>query len=200
VALAALVGSLVMTVAVLPPNEPMLRRRLVAWARGCLVLLLLAGASELLLRAQVMVGGTLAAAVAAAPLVLSRTHFGTIWTWRAAALALLFVLVGYSGRAARVAACGVGFGVTLTTTLAGHAADQGDLSLAALSDWLHVSAAAAWTGGLFCLAAFVLRGARGWPRERLGVLMRRFSRLAGWCLLAVVMSGVYNAAASAKWP
>jgi putative copper export protein len=83
--------------------------------------------------------------------------------------------------------------VALTTTLAGHAADRGDLSANAAIDWLHVVAATVWTGGLFCLAVVVLREVRRWPPARLALALRRFSMLAGVCLVAVVASGVFNA-------
>ncbi len=54
-------------------------------------------------------------------------------------------------------------------------------------------AAAAWTGGLIALALVVFRPDTGLPRASLGVLARRFSRLAGACLLAVTATGAYNA-------
>ena len=182
-----------MMAAVLPPDEPKLRRRFVTWSRVCLVLLIVADVGELLVRSQSMAGGDLASALAAAPLVMTRTHFGTVWMWRAAVIVPLFLLMGATGRAAHLATCGLALGVALTTTLVGHAADQGDLSLAALVDWIHISAAAAWTGGLLCLAGLVLREVRQWQHEPLAMLLRRFSSLAGWCLLAVVASGIYNA-------
>ena len=191
--LAALVGGLVMAVVVLPPGDGALGRRLTSWSRSWVGLLLVTSAGELLLRAGTMAGGGLAAGLTAAPAVLARTHFGTIWSARAGALILMLVLVGCSGRAARTAACGAAFAVTLTTSLVGHAADRGDLSPIALIDWLHVTAAAAWTGGLFFLAAVVLGEARTWPRARRLALLQRFSTLAGGCLVAVVASGIFNA-------
>jgi putative copper export protein len=193
VALAALVGGSVMAVVVLPPDAAALHRRLARWSRICVVLLLVASAGELLLRARTMTGDGFAAALAVTPAVLTRTHFGTVWSMRAIALALLLLLAGGSSRAARTAACALALGIALTTSLVAHAADQGDLSLTALIDWLHVAAAGAWTGGLFCLAGLVLRDARGWPPACLAALLRRFSILAGWCLAVVVASGIYNA-------
>jgi putative copper export protein len=157
------------------------------------VLLLVTSASELLLRAGTMAGGGFAAALAAVPAVLTRTHFGTVWIARLAALVVLLVLVGRSSRAARTVACGAAVALAFTTTLVGHAADRGDLSPTALVDWLHVTAAAIWTGGLFCLAGVVLGEARRWPRPRLTESLRRFSTLAGVCLVTVVASGVFNA-------
>jgi putative copper export protein len=92
-----------------------------------------------------------------------------------------------------VTAAAVALGVALTTSLVGHAADHGDVSLPVLIDWLHVAAAATWTGGLFCLSALVLPETSRWPREQLAALLRRFSRLAGLSLGVVVVSGIANA-------
>jgi len=39
----------------------------------------------------------------------------------------------------------------------------------------------------------MLGRAREWPSALLGRLMRRFSQIAGWCLLAAFLSGTYNA-------
>src|SRR5262249_32159682 len=60
-------------------------------------------------------------------------------------------------------------------------------------DWLHVLAGSAWAGGLICLGLVIAAPARAWPVDVVGAAIGRFSRLAGWCLLAVVLSGVYNA-------
>jgi putative copper export protein len=182
-----------MAVVVLPQGDGALDRRLTSWARFWVALLLVTSAGELVLRAWTMAGGGIAAGLAAAPAVLARTHFGTVWSARAGLLVLLLMLVGRSGRAARTVACGAALAVALTTALVGHAADRGDLSPIALIDWLHVTAATAWTGGLFLLAAVVFGEARTWPRARLLALLRRFSTLAGCCLAAVVASGMFNA-------
>jgi copper resistance protein D len=192
-ALAALVGGLAVAVTVLPPGLTTLRRRLTAWSRASVGLLLVTSAAELLVRARTMAGGDLGSALRAAPVVLSRTHLGLVWTVRAGTLVALLALIGRSGRAAQVVASAAALGVALTTSLVGHAADHGDLSLPALIDWLHVAAATTWTGGLFCLTALVLPEASQWPREQLAALLRRFSTLAGLSLGVVVASGIFNA-------
>jgi putative copper export protein len=192
VALAALVGGLVMATAVLPTG-PTLWRRTAAWTRASAVLLVVASAGELLLRARTMTGGGFADALRGAPVVLARTHFGLVWAVRAGALVVLLALIGRPSRAARTAACILALGVALTATLVGHAADRGDLSLPVLIDWLHVVSATTWTGGLFCLAVIVLPGAVRWPGEQLAVMLRRFTRLAAWSIGLVVATGVYNA-------
>ena len=193
VALAGLIGGLAVRVIVLPPDVPLLERRLGRWTQVCTLLLLVAGVTQLLLRARTMAGGDLAATLSSAPLILKQTHFGTVWSIRGVVLVLLLGLAGRSGRTKTRVAYALSLVVALTTTLAGHAADRGDLSANAAIDWIHVAAATTWTGGLLCLAAVVLRMARTWPRERLTTLLRRFSALAAWCLGVVVASGIYNA-------
>jgi copper resistance protein D len=193
VGLAALLGGLVLAGIVLPPGDEVMERRLVAWGRSCIVLLLATSGAELVLRAWTMAGGDLTSGLAAVPTVLTRTHFGAVWIARGLALLVLLVLVGRRARAARVAALGAGLAIAFTTTLVGHAADRGDLSVMTLIDWLHVVAATVWTGGLFCLAVVVLRDARRWPRARLSLALGRFSTLASVCLVCVIASGMFNA-------
>jgi putative copper export protein len=189
-ALVALVGSPVLAGIVFPADAPeSLRRLLARWTVSAVTILLLASAGELVLRARTMSGGDLSTALAAVPTVLAHTHFGTVLIARAVALGILVVAAGRRGPLASGATLCLALAVALSTSLMGHAADQGDLSVAVLNDWLHVSAAAAWIGGIFCLAVLVLPG---WPRDRLEELVRRFSMLAGWCLAAVVASGIYN--------
>jgi putative copper export protein len=196
VALATLVGGLVVELVVLPHSTPVVdgaRRRLRRMAVLCLVVLLATTAADLVTRAQTMAGGALPAAIAALPAVLMHTHFGAVWIARFALLALALVLARGRSRALRVASLGLALAIALTTTLTGHAADWGDLTLSAGIDWVHVVATTAWTGGLIALALAVLREARHWPLGLLGGCMRRFSRLAGCCVAAVLATGLYNA-------
>jgi copper transport protein len=73
-------------------------------------------------------------------------------------------------------------------SLSGHsAADAGSSSLSELADWLHLSAAALWVGGLVQLAFVV------WPLEpglrRQAFL--RFSRLATVLIVVLLGAGIY---------
>ncbi len=195
-ALATLVGGLVVDLLVLPRQAPALsgaRRRLTRLGVICLLVLVVTSAGELLGRAQTMAGGDLASAIAAVPAVLMRTHFGAIWIARFVVLALALLVSLWTFRVARAASVLLALAVTLTTCLTGHAADWGDLTLSAGIDWVHVVAVSAWTGGLIALALAVLGEGRQWPLALLALVMRRFSRLAGLCLLAVLLSGSYNA-------
>jgi putative copper export protein len=196
VALATVVGGLVVELVVLPRATPVVdgaRRRLRRLGVLCLVVLLATTAADLVTRAQTMAGDALPAAIAALPAVLMHTHFGAVWIARFALLALALVLAGGSSRALREASLGLALAIALTTTLTGHAADWGDLTLSAGIDWVHVVATTAWTGGLIALALAVLKEARQWPPGVLGGCMRRFSRLAGFCVIAVLATGLYNA-------
>jgi copper resistance protein D len=206
-ALAALIGGLSLDLLVLPREPPEVapvRRRLRRVGAVCLAILVVTSAGDLVTRAETMAGGGLANAVQAIPAVLAGTHFGWIWIARFAALALAIPACFIDVRAARVAGLLLAVAVAATTSLTGHAADRGDLTVASALDWLHVLSTAAWTGGLLCLAIAVLGAASTWPRALLGAVTRRFSRLAALCLLAAVITGSYNAwaqlpAVSALW-
>jgi uncharacterized membrane protein len=62
-----------------------------------------------------------------------------------------------------------------------------------LSVWLHLTAMAAWLGGMVFLAAVVLPILRAGPREQLGAFMARAAprlRAVGWaCLILLGVTG-----------
>jgi putative copper export protein len=149
-ALAVVIGGLALA-ALMPPGLKELaaaRTLLWQWVIAAAAVVLLTSAAELVTRSLAMTGGTLATALAAVPTVLARTHFGRIWIARGLLLAALLLGIARARRALPVSLAAA---VALTTSLTGHAADRGDVSLAVAVDWLHVLAASAWTGGLVCL-------------------------------------------------
>jgi len=195
-ALAGLIGSLVIDLFVLSDGAAEVHAARVQGRRvvlACIALLLATTAAGLAIRARTMAGGDLAAAVAAIPAVLLRTHFGTIWLLRSAALVSALGCALGRSRPARALTLALALGVALTTSLTGHAGDWGDLSASAGVDWVHIAAGGAWAGGLLCLGFVARAGISAWSMAALGVVIGRFSRLAGWCLLAVIVSGAYNA-------
>jgi len=195
-ALATFVGGLVLEVIVLPRDlsrSSPERERLRRLGTICLVVLIATTGVELMARARTMAGGDLATAISSIPLVLTRTHFGTIWIGRFVVLALVLLASRIRGPVAREASLVLALALAATTSLTGHAADRGDFAPSVAIDWIHVMAVSAWAGGLLCLALCVLGPARHWPITLLGRVMRRFSRLAGLCLLAAVVTGSYNA-------
>lgn len=172
---------------------PIARARLRRWSTVCFGVLLLATLVELVTRTQAMSRASLAAALAAVPAVVARTHFGTIVGARAVAVALAMLLSVAGAPAPRALCLLLALGIALLTTLAGHTAEWGDLTLSVAADWLHAVAASAWTGGLIGLALVVFRFKPAWPPESLIPLARRFSRLSGACLVAVILTGSYTA-------
>jgi copper resistance protein D len=194
-ALAGLIGSLVVDLIIWPPgiaDGADLRAWLRRWTLLSLILLTIATAGELVIRTQTMVRSDLTAAVEATPAVLRQTHFGALWIARFLALALSMVVLAQASRAARTVLLALALGVALTTSLTGHAGDWGDISFSAGIDWLHVVASTTWAGGLIYLA-FVGRRVASRDAATLSAVGRRFSRLAGGCLVAVIASGSYNA-------
>ena len=194
-AVAALLGAVVLDVVVLPPTSPELsgaRRRLGRWTTASAVMVLLASVASLMIRASTMAGGRPDLVFAALPIILARTHFGTIWCARLLAAGAFVLVWQLPFRSARVVGLALVLGIALTTSLTGHAADWGAITVRVFADWVHVTSSAIWVGGLFGLAAIVLRAARTWPAPVLAAVATRFSRLAGVCLLFVILTAVYN--------
>jgi putative copper export protein len=195
VALAALIGSLAVDCLVVPAETPDLhddRRRLRRIRVASIIVLSITSVAEVVLRGQTMAGGDLRAVVRAIPVILERTHFGQIWLVRFFLLAAALIATCWMVRTARVIALGAALAVAFTTSATGHAGDWGDLSLSAGLDWVHVIASATWIGGLLSLTLLGARRVISWPPALLRTVTGRFSRLAGWSLLAVVLSGAYN--------
>jgi len=76
----------------------------------------------------------------------------------------------------------------LPLSLAGHPAGASSHDTAVNSLALHLVSVAVWFGGLLALA--MLRPLLG---TSLGVSVKRYSTLAGWCFVAVAVSGAANA-------
>jgi putative copper export protein/mono/diheme cytochrome c family protein len=159
------------------------------------VVLMLATVGDLAIRAQTMSRAPLATAIATIPQLVTRTHFGALLAARVGLLVLALVLSLARAPLARWLCLLLALAVALTFSLTGHAADWGDLTASVAIDWAHAAAASAWTGGVLALALVVLHRNPGLEgvSASLGVLVARFSRLAGWCLLAVILTGIYNA-------
>ncbi|WP_372476871.1 cytochrome c oxidase assembly protein [Gordonia liuliyuniae] len=76
----------------------------------------------------------------------------------------------------------------MPSALAGHSSAGGGHDVATNSLILHIVAAAAWAGGLLVVLAYSF----GDGRWRV-LAVRRYSRVAFWCLIVVGISGVVNA-------
>lgn len=72
----------------------------------------------------------------------------------------------------------------------GHAGTAPLPVMALASDWVHVLATTTWVGGLAALAVLLL-GTAGTERE-FATPAQRFSRIAGWAIAAVLVTGTVN--------
>lgn len=168
-----------------------------------IVLVALASVGELILRTQMMSGGHLAQISAALPVVLRQTHFGAVWLVRIGLIGLLTLVWGLRRTTALPApqtlmlSLSITALIALTTTLSGHAAHWGDLTMPVLIDWIHLVAGAIWTGGLFTLGFLLQRfvsppGAEEVARG-LAAVSRPFSRMAAYCVFTLLVAGLFNA-------
>jgi len=85
------------------------------------------------------------------------------------------------------------FGVVVAATpgLAGHATSGDLVELAVVTDTIHVLAMAFWLGGLATLATVLLRTQ---PKvAEIEQPVARWSRLALWCVVAIVTTGTFQA-------
>jgi len=91
-------------------------------------------------------------------------------------------------RSGMVALAALSILAMLPLSLAGHASGAANHDIAVNSLALHLVSALVWVGGLLALA--MLRPLLG---TALGVSVQRYSTLAGWCFVAVAVSGAANA-------
>jgi copper transport protein len=130
-------------------------------------------------------------------LVLSETNFGFAWTVQfGASVATLFITAFHwaKGRSHTTPwiwiALALWLAIPLGSSLSGHAkAASHEFSFAIVSDWLHMVAAAVWTGGVASIAILLPEMNR--LRATTNVV-HRFHRLAIAATAALVATGAYN--------
>jgi len=167
----------------------------------CLGIMIAGSISELLMRASEISGQPVSEAFPILPTVILKTHFGSTWLIRIAALILLSVMLkaGKLYRDSRgflLTMLGFTVLVSMTASASGHASDKGDFSVAEIMDWLHLLAASVWGGGLLVLSVSLLlelvrTGDRAAPV--IAGVARRFSRIAGVAVGVIALTSIYNA-------
>jgi copper transport protein len=135
--------------------------------------------------------------------IVFHSTFGTAWLARVAVFVCL-VAIGHRierrGRSSVwhwVLGIIFGCGLLLTVPVAGHAAGEQDRTLAVVTDWLHLCAAAAWLGGLgYLLAALIVlrRSGSVTAANVAGSVVVRFSVLALISMCLLLATGIGNAA------
>jgi copper transport protein len=140
----------------------------------------------------------------------TETRFGISWTWTTFVwLAVIgLVLTGWLGSARRrepllAAASAAALTAGLGMSTSGHAAAGSGVRIGV--DFLHLTAAALWTGGLVALAVLAVPAARrDQHRARrqavLAACLARFSSVALWLVGALIAAGVYLALVEGRWP
>lgn len=205
IALVTLVGGLSYRQFVLIPVQRGFPNDADRFLRRLVILALLAlsatNIADLVFRALMMSGQPLSELFSVLPMVLLKTHFGSVWTWRAGMLMLLLFRLWFLERKQKPWTTGpmilsTGAGVCLTASLSGHAADLGNLTLTVFSDWIHVMAISSWVGGLFALSLHLPRQLAllggDVRRDYLIAGIRRFSTVAVTAVCALTATGLYN--------
>lgn len=171
------------------------------WKLFSAALAIMIGASiaELLVRSVEMSGQPLSELPSVLPVVLLKTHFGTVWLICLGALLLLAIAAaGVRYREMRPLLVFMLFLVSIiamTSSASGHASDAGDFTLSEIMDWFHFMAAGLWGGGLLVLSVSVLPDLIGKQKGSAALISRvasRFSTMAGIAVFIIVVTAFYN--------
>lgn len=158
--------------------------------------------TDMIFRSLMISGKPIGHLWAVLPTVLLKTHFGRVWIWQFLLIIILagFLLVHRIKNTWRVGerliSLGTSFGICLTISLTGHAADLGNFRFTVLSDWIHLVAISSWVGGLFALRLH-LSGALVPLREKtrsrcLRIGIEQFTKVAVTSVVALMVGGLYN--------
>ena len=131
------------------------------------------------------------------PDILSSTHLGKVWYVGSVALVALLAAVLFAGRQKKALAGGP-FAAPLlligcAKAASGHAAGEGDFTLAEFSMLLHIAGTAVWAGTVVA-SGFVVLPELAKFRDPLALwsYTRLLSRTVTWALLVILLSGTYT--------
>ncbi len=171
------------------------------WNLFCYGLAILIGCAfvSLIVRSVEISGEPVSDISSVLPIVLFKTHYGTVWLVRVGALFLLAAAktaVRYrDNRIFLVLMLVLAAAVIMTASASGHAADAGDFSVPEVMDWMHLVAACLWGGGLMVLTFTVLPDLIGREHGSAALISRvagRFSVMAGVAVAMTLITAVYN--------
>src|SRR5918999_1481355 len=128
---------------------------------------------------------------------LIETRVGLLWTARIGLALLVATAATYATRRRNPAywwvAAVVATLLLITFTLQSHAVAEGGL-LPFAADWLHVTAASVWVGGLLGFPILLLGPLRAMPEETrtklLGRIVPRFSKVAILAVMSLILTGL----------
>lgn len=193
VSLALLVGGLGFRLLVLPRSVPHRLERRCFWVSGIgVVAALEVGVAAFLLRAedalQLPLGDFLYGDLSP---FANGTRFGSAFIAMTLGFALVAALLFLAWLTERRAFLWVAFGLALAfasgLSLSGHSAvDRGSSKWSELADWVHLSAASLWAGGLVMLVVVFLTS-----RELARGAFLGFSRIAPILIALLLSAGIY---------
>ncbi len=188
---AVTVGLLLLAGTMIPDTVSTRRRETACrWAAGAGAVWVVAGAATLLLQISNVTG------IPVGDSVFFGTVTAFVWSvdfFRVYLLSVLVALVAVVGAATvrtkpgMVWMAALSIAAFLPLALAGHSGGSFAHDTAVNSLAVHMAAAAVWAGGLAGL--LILRPLLG---DAAGIVVRRYSVLAGWCFAGVAASGVLN--------
>jgi putative copper resistance protein D len=205
--LATATGAVVGDMWVLPTPAPptllaQLRRNQWRLLGLCVLMLAVTAALELMLRTANMSELPLRLALGEIGTVLHKTHYGLLWSWRAAAVLCLGVIWliqrrHSSVRLLSVAAFAALIFSVISLSATGHGGDDGVLSTTNIANSLHILGALVWGGAIIAFALLILPGLmrdrQSATQALLAVSSQRLSSLAGIALVVTLVPGIYNA-------
>ncbi len=179
--------------AFLDPELYLRWRRMLA---ECFTIMALAGGMLLLVRTGELNEGTLFKVLSDLPFVITKTHFGWVWSVHLITLLLLwgcctFFLSALPSKTWNAVMVAGGLILAFTYSASSHASDNGDFTLAEMADWAHVVATAVWGGGIF-VSAFLLFPVLKERHTLVSTVAIRLSGLSGAALAVVLTTGIYG--------
>jgi putative copper export protein len=159
--------------------------------RRLAVLAFVASPIFLLVNTTSMADVSLRAAIPFLPQVVRQTHLGAVWLWSFPVTIILLIVTWLpsAGAIKTATLCALAGALLLLGSISGHAIDKGNIAVAIY--FVHEVAAALWIGAIVGLWLGVVSGRLGADWVRLTA--PRVSRLAGWTVAILILSGLYTA-------
>ncbi len=124
---------------------------------------------------------------------LTDTRYGNLWLWRTGLAVAWGIAIGIAfrgrNRIASLAAVVLAFAIPLTISETSHASAAASGRVASIAgDWLHLTSAMLWIGGLIWLIVTLRH-----PDDSIRPTIRRFSGMAVGLWIVLALTGVWSA-------
>jgi copper resistance protein D len=164
---------------------------LIPWWRIAALIILVTAPCMMLDVSAKMAGVTWKEALPLFSEVLSETHAGHVWQWYIPGILAIVVIAFFPlrERVRAVALLVLSAVVLFLQAELSHATDKGLLAM--LLYFVHEAAAGVWFGALFAFWTVVRRGNP--PGEWVGRAALKVSKLAGWAVATLILTGIYTA-------